>query len=43
MEKEEELFRDNMEDETKIMISNLWREEFLEPLSQNSEGTPARF
>lgn len=43
MEKEEELFRNNVEDETKMMISNLWKEEFLEILSQNSERTPAWF
>lgn len=43
MEKQEELFRDKMEDETKMMISHLWKEEYLEILSHNSERSPAWF
>lgn len=41
IEKEEELFRDNVEDETKMMISTLLKEKFLETLGQNSDRTPA--
>lgn len=41
MEKEEELFRDNVEDETKTMISTLLKEEFLETLGQSSDRTAA--